>query len=258
MNIKEIQNKLYNWAPSNEACDSDGLIIGDYGQNVEKICVCCIATYSVIKKAVKWGAELIITHEPTFYDVLNKDDIINIKKRKLLEEHGIALFRFHDHPHFTSSDKIVEGILQKLGWAGNFDGIKKYELKNEKCLKEILTELKTKLNLQNIRYIGNLSQRIDNISMCVGAWGDELVLSELKKDDIDTVICGEVGEWLTCEYVRDLVQVGENKSIILLGHMGSEKSAMEFVAGYLSDKFPKLNIKYFDCDEVYDNIGGML
>ena len=40
---------------------------GDENREVTKIGVCMTATPDVLKAAKEWGAELLITHEPTFY-----------------------------------------------------------------------------------------------------------------------------------------------------------------------------------------------
>ena len=86
--------------------------------------------------------------------------------------------------------------------------------------------------------------------MCVGSWGTATVLSELEKEDTDAVICGEISEWQVLEYVRDAAQLGFEKTLFLLGHMGSERSGMEYLSEYLS-KVSDIDVKYFDCEEVY-------
>ena len=38
---------------------------GDPERELKKVAVCCIATPDVIRQAAAWGADLLITHEPT-------------------------------------------------------------------------------------------------------------------------------------------------------------------------------------------------
>ncbi|WP_226035486.1 Nif3-like dinuclear metal center hexameric protein [Aquibacillus saliphilus] len=45
----------------------DKLICGDYNTEVKGIVTTFMATVDVIKQAIEIGANLIITHEPTFY-----------------------------------------------------------------------------------------------------------------------------------------------------------------------------------------------
>ena len=45
--------------------------------------------------------------------------------------------------------------------------------------------------------------------------------------------------------------MGKKKALLLLGHIGSERNGMEYTAEILKDMFPSLDIRYFDCGEVY-------
>ncbi len=253
MIIKDIIKIIDVWCPSNHPCKSDEIIYGSENADVHKVCVCCIATCDVIRKAKEWGADLIITHEPTYHIFGQKKelDLVNLKKVKLIEDAGINIYRIHDHMHFTNSDKIIEGVLKKLDWEGEFDGNKKFSLKASKSISEIKSEIEKNLNLKNVRLTGDDTQNVKNISMCVGSWGTATVLSELEKDDIDVVICGEISEWQVCEYVRDASQLGFKMSLLLLGHMGSERSGMEYLCEYLKNEIPELEFNYLDCEEVY-------
>jgi len=39
-----------------------------------------------------------------------------------------------------------------------------------------------------------------------------------------------------------------------MGHMGSERDGMKYLAKVLSDDFSNLDIKYFECEEVYSYV----
>lgn len=251
MTVKEIIKILFAWTPSSKECSGDRVVFGDDTIQVSKVCVCCIATCDVIRQAKKWGAQLIITHEPTFHDNCSLIDKVANDKKKLIEETAITIFRFHDHAHFCDSDKIIEGVLKKLNWKGSFNGIKKFSFDVEKSVDEIKNDMEFKLGLKNVRLTGCKTNVIKNISMCVGSWGDSYVMAELEKPEIDAVMCGEITEYSVCEYVRDAGQLGIEKTLFLLGHMGSEKCGMEFVCDFLSEKCSGVEFKYIDCGEVY-------
>lgn len=253
MKVKDIMESIEKWCPTQHPCKSDVVVYGDEDVLVTKACVCCIATCDVIRKAKEWGAQLIITHEPTYhpYGPDKELDPVNVRKKELIESTGISILRLHDHLHFTDSDKIIEGVLKKLGWDGVFDGNKKFTFNVPKTVNEIQNDFENRLELKNIRVIGNANQGVKNISMCVGSWGTETVLGEFSKHDTDAVVCGEISEWQVCEHARDAVQLGFEKSFFVLGHMGSERSGMEYVCEYLMDKFRDTEFKYIDCEEVY-------
>lgn len=49
------------------------------------------------------------------------------------------------------------------------------------------------------------------------------------------MLCGDVTEWTTCAYIRDAMQLGQNKAMIKLGHERSEEAGMEYMATWLPD-----------------------
>lgn len=253
MKINEIAKVLFDWNPTDHPCKSDVMVFGDGDADVKKAAVCCIATCDVIRQAKDLGADLIITHEPTFHSYASgeENDIVAKGKRKLIEEANIPIFRVHDHTHFAKTDRIIEGVLKKLDWKGEFDGDHKFIFEKEKTVEEIQKDFERRLGLKHIRICGAKNGAVKTISMCVGSWGDETVHSELVKEETDAVVCGEITEWRTCEYVRDSAELGIRKTLFLLGHMGSEKSGMEYVCEYLSENIKDVDFIYIDCKEVY-------
>ncbi len=74
-----------------QTCDT--IKIGDAGCELKRFAVGCIATVDVIKQAAAWGADLLITHEPTFYDHMdnkNNTDAVVAKKWEILLESKMA------------------------------------------------------------------------------------------------------------------------------------------------------------------------
>src|SRR5947207_1778121 len=99
----------------------DTVKIGDPRQKMTGIAVTFLATVAVIEQAIQRGANLIIAHEPTFYHHLDatgwlEGDSVYAAKRRLLEEHGIVIWRFHDYLHSLQPDPTTTGILRALDW----------------------------------------------------------------------------------------------------------------------------------------------
>jgi putative NIF3 family GTP cyclohydrolase 1 type 2 len=99
---------------------SDTIKTGDPTQPLTGIVTTFLATGAVIARAADLGANLIITHEPTFYthedatDWLH-DDPVYQAKRQLIDAHNIVIWRFHDYWHLTRPDGIMVGLAQRLG-----------------------------------------------------------------------------------------------------------------------------------------------
>ena len=122
MKVKEVVDliiKSCDTAPLTETCDR--LMAGDWDAEVTGIASTFMATVDVIKDAISRGANLIITHEPTYYtghdttDWLAGDEVY-VLKQKLITEHKLNIWRFHDHMHMTRPDLIYDGLDKELGW----------------------------------------------------------------------------------------------------------------------------------------------
>lgn len=259
MLIRDIINGLNDWSPINRANGNDFMIYGDSDRDVSKIAVCMIATPDVLRKAKELGVEFIITHEPTFHESVKRyngeenyfNDKVYLAKKQLVKEIDIPIYRFHDYSHFTEVDKINAGFVKKLALSGTFDGQRTFTLDTPVTVYELESEIKNKLGLFHIRFIGKRNKRVKNISLCVGACGDACVYNELNREGIDLVICGEVTEYSVCEYVRDSAQLGVDMALFLLGHMGSERAGMEYVCDHINSTMSGIKAIYIESDEVY-------
>lgn len=74
----------------------------------------------------------------------------------------------------------------------------------------------------------------------------------LRDEKTDIVLIGEACEYHQCEYARDAAELGINKAMVVLGHEGSERAGMRYLAKLLSEKHPELKIDYVECGEVYN------
>lgn len=261
MLISEIMNKLFKWSPITERENkSDVLVYGDINKDVSNIAVCLILTPEVLRKAKASGAEFIITHEPTLplfiEDNLSKDtlnsDKVYLAKKKLLEEIDIPVYRFHDHSHFTETDKIHTGFVKKLGIKGSFDGKRLFTLDTPMSIDELEAELSKKLDLKHIRFVGKRDKSVKAFSLCAGSWGAKTIYTELNRLGVDLVICGEITEWNICEYVRDSAELGIDKALFVLGHMSSERCGMEYICDYINENIDGVTATYIECGEAFN------
>ena len=250
MKAHQIMEKLY----SKSKVGGDGLVYGDKNLEIKKIVITCNATVEVIKNALKSEIDLLITHEPTFLNVEN--DMVADRKQKLLEEANMVIYRYHDGMHFANPDMIAMGELHSLGFVGEFIpgdsfAVNSFHLKEPMAVKQISKTIEEKLGISHVRICGSIDNECRNIALCFGAVGDEKVLEQINNPDIDVVIAGEVTEWSVVEYVRDCGFLGLNKTLIVVGHMGSEKDGMRLLAEQLDKEYSDILVSYFDCGESY-------
>ena len=245
MNVEQIISAVLQNVPAPESSDTvDTLKTGSPSQTVNGIVLTFMATHSVLEKAVELGANLVITHEPTFYnnvdqtDWLESDEVYRSKCR-LIEENHLAVWRFHDGPHRFTIDAIVTGISEKLGWQvdPNPDQQRIFSVASQ-SVRSLAEECKHRLGISRVRVAGNLDAVCTRVGLSVGSAGGTRQISMLRDEPIDALICGESAEWETCEYVRDATAAGYNKSLIILGHANSEEAGMEWLATWLRPIIP--------------------
>jgi putative NIF3 family GTP cyclohydrolase 1 type 2 len=228
----------------------DTLKSGTRDIRVTGIVTTSFATIEVIRKAIALGANFIIVHEPTFYNHpdetswLEKDDVYRYKA-DLLKQHGIAVWRNHDYIHTLSPDGVLEGVVAKLGWqqfGGPVEAV--YQLSPARTLKALIGETKEKLNIGMVRYIGNPDQVCGKVLLLPGAAGGKRQIAAVSAQKPDVVICGELSEWETAEYVRDARAKGDKLALIVLGHSSSEEPGSEFMSAWLATNVPGVKITH--------------
>ncbi|HTS43509.1 MAG TPA: Nif3-like dinuclear metal center hexameric protein [Puia sp.] len=227
----------------------DTIKSGSAGQQVTGIVSTMFPTVKVINDAIGLGANFIVAHEPSFYN--HTDDInwvqnnsVLKKKQELLQQHNIAIWRFHDQWHSYKPDGISYGVLKSAGWLDYYKTDKRLVQLPSISLKDLVSHLKSSLNIAHVRVIGNPDQSCKNILLIPGAAGGQIQIALAESEQPDVLIVGEVHEWETAEYIRDARMLGSNISLIVLGHSVSEEAGMQWFAEWLQPKIPDLKITH--------------
>ncbi len=235
----------------------DTIKSGDPSQVVTGIATTMFATDAVIEKTIKADANFIIAHEPTFYnhldDVawLDNDEVYKYKK-DLLEKNKIVVWRFHDYIHSHKPDGVLTGVINTLDWQ------QYYNPENPRILSipsttlgQLITHLKNKLGISHLKLIGDLSQNCSRISLMPGASGGTSQIGVVRKEKPDVLICGEINEWETAEYIRDMRQMGSQTSLVILGHSVSEEPGLEWLVDWLQPQIPGIKITHIPSNDPF-------
>ena len=221
----------------------DTLKAGNRDIIVTGIVTTMFATVEVIKKAIKLGSNFIIAHEPTFYnhedntDWLQNDEVYNYKA-DLLKRYNIAVWRNHDYIHSHVPDGVFKVLVSKLGWTNYFDVQTSVATLPQTSLKALIEQAKMNLGISMVRYIGSPTQSCKKVLLLPGASGGRRQITEIGKQKPDVLMCGELQEWETAEYVRDAREEGKQLSLIVLGHIASEEPGSEYMVNWLKEKVP--------------------
>ncbi len=256
MKIKELVLDLVKLSGKEYSEDGtvDVIKCGDADAEIKKVAVAMFATPDVIRKAAEYEANFLIVHEPMFYN--HTDTQMPYEqchaKKEMLERLGMTVFRFHDYAHSITPDLIFEGQLYYSGLNGHFEkgkywAVNRFILDTPMTTLELAEQLEKKLGIKHLRIAGARHNTVKTISCCFGTPGH--LIKEFA--ECDTVLTGEICEWIEGEYVRDHHQMGGDKSMIVMGHINSEKFGMKLLEKYLTEQYPHISTRYFDCGDVY-------
>jgi len=250
--IKDVIHQLTKQIPEVENT-VDILKSGQLDTIVKGIGTTFLATQAVIEQAIDLDINLLISHEGAFYSHRDNEgmlegDPVSDKKRALIEESGIAIFRFHDYIHRYQPDGITEGLLRSLDWKNYIDEnnpVSSILTLPPKSLGDIVEEIKCKLSIPYVRVVGEASQVCQRVGILVGyRGGGAHTIPLYHKNELDLMIIGEGPEWEAPEYVRDAIHQGRNNALIVLGHAESEMPGMEYLVETIKTAFPTIPVKY--------------
>jgi len=226
----------------------DTIKAGAVDQPVTGIVTTFLASQTVLQQAVALGANLVITHEPTFYNHLDDtswlaEDPVYQAKRQYIADHRLVIWRFHDNLHALHPDPTEAGITQAMGWEANATAPGQYKF-SPQSLGDLTGLVKHRLGIRTVRVIGDPGLTCQTAAILVGAWGGVNQMNLWRQSGVDVLIVGETPEWETVEYARDSVIQGRNRALIIIGHANSEEPGMRWLVDWLAPKFPAIPIQH--------------
>ena len=230
---------------------------GDPQTKVTGIVTTMFATMDVLKKAVELKCNMIISHEPLYYNHLDnteslKNDPVFQQKQKFIHDNNLVVWRFHDYIHRIKPDGILQGMVAKLGWQkfmvnGNYS---QFTIP-ETTLEGLLKELKKTFPKNSFYVVGNKDMKVRNIRLAPGAPGSAMHIRLLEDENVEVVVAGEAQQWETYEYTRDAVSQGRKKAVIFLGHVSSEEAGMEWCASWLKGFIKGIPVNFVESGPSY-------
>ena len=233
---------------------------GDPQSHVTGVAVTMMATLDVLKRAAANGQNLIITHEPTFYDHMDnpaqlpqgEDDAVLKEKRAFIAEHHLVIWRFHDYWHRCKPDGIEAGNVHALGWEKYQDPANQYLFTiPETTVAELAEELRVKLNAAVPRIAGDREMKVTRVAFSPGSAGFHRETGALEMPGLQVLIAGETHEWETVEYATDAHTEGRAKALILLGHIASEQAGMKECARWLKTFIAGVPIEFVPTGDMW-------
>lgn len=242
--VKEIYAFFEEKVPTEMKMDFDnpGFLVGDGSREVKRVLLALDITDAVIKEAIDYGADLIVSHHPLFFSVKNasSEDMIGRKIVNMLSA-GISAICLHtnlDAAVGGVNDALmatfgipVEGILEPAGTYsdGTVYGHGRFGTITEMTLSEFLPKCKESLKCNGLRYISG-GKPVHKVAVCGGSGSS--MLSLVSAMGCDTFITADVKH----NGFLDAKEMGIN--LIDAGHYSTENVVMPVLEHMLNEAFP--------------------
>lgn len=230
----------------------DGFLAGDPDAPVRGVATTMMATLDVLQRAAARGLDLVITHEPLYFDhhgaadeaLEAEADPVHAAKSAFVAEHGLVVLHLHDAWHDRRPDGIRTGTARALGWldAERADDPGVYDL-TPTTLGALAEHVADALGARALRYVGEPGTPVSAVALQPGFQGFAPNRRALARPDVDVIVIGEGHEWETGEYAADAVTAGLGTGIVVVGHVPSEQEGMAELARLLAPRVPEVPVE---------------
>ena len=248
--VRTIRDYLESRVPAHLKLDFDnvGLLVGMTDRQVTKALVSLDITREVIAEAAEWGAELIVSHHPLFFDLkrITDDDLTGRKIIGLISA-GISAICLHtnlDAVEGGVNDALmallggrVTGLLNQQGVTpeGKSYGISRIgELESPMEFDSFLARVKSALNAAGLRYY-NAGRPVFKLAVCGGSGGGDL--PPAASAGCDTFVTADV------KYDQFLAARDYGINLIDAGHFCTENVVTPVIVSLLKKGFPEIEVK---------------
>jgi dinuclear metal center YbgI/SA1388 family protein len=243
MRCDELIDKLEQLAPVSCACDWDnvGLLTGRSDKEVKKVFLAVDATDEVVEEAVKWGADMLITHHPLIFKPLKRINDKDFIGRRILKLIGNDISYYAMHTNFDAAPGcMADAAAEKLGLTGGkvlepsgmigevSYGIGKTGYLNKKMtIREVAGLVKERFQLPFLTIYGDnmLEEAVDFVGISPGSGGS--MISPALEAGVKVLITGDIG------HHSGIDAAANHMAVIDAGHYGLEYLFLDFMEDYL-------------------------
>jgi len=221
---------------------------GDPDQVVTGVGSTWMSTSYAIDAASRLGCNFLITHEPTFWNHLDKhydwyaDDATYRAKSDLIAGTSMTIWRLHDNIHMGfDPDPILSAFLDKVTIAGGTRGSSGFTWQGEvleMTLRQFAEHVARCLGTTSVRYVGDPDLPVRKVGL--GAHNLDTALDANR--GADAVIMGETREWDTFEYYRDATLLGVPRGLVVISHRDLETWGSTVFANWLAPRLTGLPV----------------
>lgn len=218
--IQDIYSWLDGLAPfaTAEGFDNVGLLLGDKTREVRKVFFCLDANLTNVEEAIRFGAELIVTHHPLIFRPLRRIDYTTPAGQALCKmvAAGMGLISAH-----TNWDRAPGGVSDALAEKLELSGVVPLDdfarmghLPRPMTADELRAHIAAKLDMQPRMFCAS-DTPIRKVAVAGGSYGEGAALAY--EQGADAYITGEIG------YHEILDLNGLGLTLYQAGHFATER-----------------------------------
>jgi putative NIF3 family GTP cyclohydrolase 1 type 2 len=272
--VERIRKNIgVEWSPDTV----DTVKAGDPSTVATGVVTTAMATLDVLRQAVKAGANVVITCEPTFYAKADARtppagrgggrgaagaappasaapppaDPVFAGKNEFITRNNLVVFRLSDHWRRRKPDPLAQGLAAALGWTGyqSAGDPLRFDIPAT-TLDRLVDHLKQRLHVRGgLRVVGDPQTAVRRAGLLPGSTPIQAAVRMLP--GVDVIVAGEVREWETVEYARDAGLADPKKGLILLSRVVSEEPGMDICATWLRTFVPEVPIRHISAGDPY-------
>lgn len=239
MKVKDVMQLLEaegTWVRRNFKT-RDHLLHGSEETTVHTIGVCWVATMQAIQEAVKQQVNLIITHENPFYQCSTQMHTAAFeaaqKKRRLLEQHGISVYRCHDVWDCIQTYGVADQWAKLLGYTFAERRQESYyqaadipETSLENLAKHTCAVLQND-HEEGVYVFGDAASRIKRIAIGTGAATDLYEMLDFHPDAV--IVCDDgITNYDAAQYAVD-----HSIGMVVVNHAAVERTGLKAMVPWM-------------------------
>jgi hypothetical protein len=249
----------------------DGIKAGDPTVAITGVVTTALASLAVLRQAAEAGANVVVTHEPAFYASNDarvppparggfqttpppgaeaRPDPVYAAKNAFVDRHRLVVVRLRDHWRARQPSPFAQGLGVALGWQNHKAGNEAtYEIPLVP-LDRLASHVGHTLGVRGgMRVMGGPGSPIRRVVLLPGATPLQAALDALP--GVDALIAGEVREWETVEYARDVIHAGQRKGLLLVGRIVSEEPGMRACADWIKSFVSEVPVRHIAAGDPY-------
>lgn len=234
------------WPDLNAEKTVDRVIAGPSDQEVRGIAVCWMPYRKTLREAAERGANLVIAHEPTFYDHWEfrgepGPEAMQPQieaKRKEIEELGLTVIRCHDvWDAIQVPDRWAEYLqLGPVVGGDRYARVLQVEPQTAEQIARRIAHRTAESGQSTVGFYGDPARTVNRVAVGTGCYSDPLVLRALGADLV-VAVDDILRSWIAGTWAED-----EGFPIVVVNHGVSENCTKRHLADLVQSWYPELPV----------------